>query len=43
MPLMNRQPDTSHAKGLLVIVALLVLATVARYFHFFRHLVWGLH
>jgi hypothetical protein len=41
MPLLNRQPEPAHAKGLLVLLALLLLAGVVRYFDFFRHQVWG--
>jgi hypothetical protein len=37
MPLFNRQPEAPHAVGLLLVLGLIVLVTVLRYFPFFLH------
>jgi hypothetical protein len=42
MPLLNRQPESPYVHGLLIVLALILLATVLRYFHFFVHEVIGL-
>ena len=42
MPLLNRQPETPYIKGLLVVLALILLVSVLRYFPFFLHQVLGL-
>jgi hypothetical protein len=42
MPLLNRQPETPYVRGLLIVLALILLATVLRYFDFFVHEVFGL-
>jgi hypothetical protein len=41
MPILNRQPETPYIQGLLVLLALILLATVLRYFPFFWHEVVG--
>ena len=37
MPMLNRQPETPYIQGLLVLLALILLATVLRYLPFFLH------
>lgn len=41
MPLLNRLPETPYVRGLLIVLALILLATVLRYFPFFVHQVMG--
>jgi hypothetical protein len=41
MPILNRQPETPHILGLLVVLALVVTVAVFRYFPFFLHQVLG--
>jgi hypothetical protein len=42
MPILNRQPETPYIQGLLVLLALILLATALRYFPFVWHEVLGL-
>ena len=37
MPLLNRQPETHHAVGLLILLALVLAASAARNWPFFLH------
>jgi hypothetical protein len=41
MPLLNRQPETPYILGLLVVLALIIVIAVLRYFPFFLHQVLG--
>jgi hypothetical protein len=41
MPLLNRLPEAPYVRGLLVLLALILLATALRYFPFFLHEVMG--
>jgi hypothetical protein len=41
MPLLNRQPETPYILGLLVVLALVIVIAVLRYFPFFLHQVLG--
>jgi hypothetical protein len=41
MPVLNRQPETPYIHGLLIVLALILLATALRYFSFFAHQVLG--
>jgi hypothetical protein len=42
MPLLNREPVSAQASGLLIVLAVVLLAAVLRYLPFFMHEVWGL-
>jgi hypothetical protein len=41
MPLLNREPETPHALGLLMVLGLIMLAAMLRYFPFFLHQIFG--
>jgi hypothetical protein len=41
MPLLNRQPETPYIQGLLIVLAIILLATVLRYLPFFLHEILG--
>jgi hypothetical protein len=41
MPLLNRQPETPYIRGLLIVLGLILLLAVFRYFPFFLHQVLG--
>jgi hypothetical protein len=41
MPLLNRQPETPHALGLLMVLGLIMLAAMLRYFPFFLRQIFG--
>jgi hypothetical protein len=41
MPLLNRQPETPHIQGLLVVLALILLIAALRYPQFFLHQILG--
>jgi len=42
MPLLNRQPEAPYIKGLLVVLALIMLVAAVRYHAFFAREILGL-
>jgi hypothetical protein len=41
MPLLNREPETPYALGLLIALGLIMTVAVVRYFPFFLHEILG--
>jgi hypothetical protein len=42
MPILNRQPEASHARGLLIVLVLVLAVAVIRNLPFFLHQVLGI-
>jgi hypothetical protein len=42
MPILNRQPEPSHAAGLLIVLGLILIIAAIRYAPFFLHEIVGL-